>query len=902
MAMRVWRLLFLCTALLSAPSIPVGDGAHAASAPVLRYGVLANFPPFQVWPQASRAGGADVEMLYALSREAGLVLEPVRYTDFATLEADLLAGRIQVASSMARVPAREGRLHFNPPYIQVPLGLVTRADQPSAALLPDLAGRSIAVVRGYASAEQVDRLFPVASRVVVGSLAEGLEAVRSGRADTLLESLPVLADLIERQQIKGLSIVRRIDAPSGRLHLAFHPSQQAAAAALLRAFEAWPAGRMDSLVQAWSVRNLAPPPDRLVISDDDRARLAAWPAPVVGVVGQDPSFAAHGPSGAAEGLSVDLLQALFGRLGVKPAGWVFLPAAELQRALQEGRVDVVLGADEDADRTPQLRFIGPFIEYPTVIIGSPDSGAFDLDQLNGRLALTPNSPARPLVDSRHPGIAVVDCADVDACIDAVAAGQADATLADVVTAALSLARKPRPSVQMIGSESRLRRFHSVALADRHAELVPLVKRALDVSQQVDLPALKARWLSRPTRQDVLQAAAWRYGPWLAGVLLLLSAVWIWHSRRLVSQVRRTRAAQAAAERSASATRRFTAFLAHEVRNSLHAVIAGTELARLPGPARGDFGAMLAESARSTLHLLNNLIDRERLDTDGLALRPAPASIGPLVLAVVDELRPAATVRGQAVDAALPDPDEPLMVDGLRLQQVLRNLLANAIKYGDGAPIEVRASVQPGGNVEQRQVVIEVQDRGPGLPGTPPPAGGYGPTAGLGLPLCQDLARLMGGSLVLSAREGGGTRACLTLSAALAPRPAGQEPALRVLVVEDADVYALLLVSALEQRGHSVRTAPSIEAARRELASASFDVLLTDVNLPDGDAGALLALVAARPVAAQRVVVMTADLDSTPAALLAGLDGWPLLQKTDDVRSFVEAVLQAVRASAPVPAE
>eukprot|EP01038_Epipyxis_sp_PR26KG_P002378 gene2378-3371_t len=186
---------------------------------------------------------------------------------------------------------------------------------------------------------------------------------------------------------------------------------------------------------------------------------------------------------------------------------------------------------------------------------------------------------------------------------------------------------------MVGSEPRLRRFHSLALADRHAALVPLVKRSLDVAQQVDLPVLKSRWFSRPTAQDLLQSLAWRYGPWLAGTLLLLCAAWLWHSRGVQAEMRRTRQARADAERAAASTRRFTAFLAHEVRNSLHAVVAGTELARLPGPARGDVGAMLAESARNTLHLLNNLIDRERLDTGGLALRLAPAALGPLVLAV-----------------------------------------------------------------------------------------------------------------------------------------------------------------------------------------------------------------------------------------------------------------------------
>ena len=83
------------------------------------------------------------------------------------------------------------------------------------------------------------------------------------------------------------------------------------------------------------------------------------------------------------------------------------------------------------------------------------------------------------------------------------------------------------------------------------------------------------------RAAALRAAALRYGPWAAACLLLLAGLRWLHSTRLRREVRRTRAAQAEAEREGATNRRFTTFLAHEVRNSLHAVIAGTELARLP---------------------------------------------------------------------------------------------------------------------------------------------------------------------------------------------------------------------------------------------------------------------------------------------------------------------------------
>ncbi|MFX5126574.1 hypothetical protein ABTC57_19165, partial [Acinetobacter baumannii] len=75
---------------------------------------------------------------------------------------------------------------------------------------------------------------------------------------------------------------------------------------------------------AWSVKNLEPPPTALVLSDADRALLAAWPAPVVGIVGREPSFTAPAADGSPEGLTVDLVKAVLARLGVVPREWVML--------------------------------------------------------------------------------------------------------------------------------------------------------------------------------------------------------------------------------------------------------------------------------------------------------------------------------------------------------------------------------------------------------------------------------------------------------------------------------------------------------------------------------------------------------------------------------------------------
>ena len=127
--------------------------------------------------------------------------------------------------------------------------------------------------------------------------------------------------------------------------------------------------------------------------------------------------------------------------------------------------------------------------------------------------------------------------------------------------------------------------------------------------------------------------------------------------------------------------------------------------------------------------------------------------------------------------------------------------------------------------------------------------------------------------------------CLETSA---PGSAGVS---RVLVVEDAEVYAMLLRRAFEAAGWQVETASDVAQARARLAASPFDLLLTDLHLPDGGAHEVLAA-ARRP--GLRRVVMSADLDAE-ASELPGADS--VVAKGADTALFVARILATLSPAA-----
>jgi signal transduction histidine kinase len=896
---RRWLLAWLW--LLALPA-----GAAAADAAVWRYGMLAAYPPFQVWPEGGWPGGSDLELLQAAARASGAQLEPVRYTAFDSLLADLRAGRIDVASAMARTPEREPDLVFGPPYAEVEQVLVQRRRDAAVPMSADLGGRRVAVIPGYASAVQVARLFPQAPRVAVADVDAGLRALDEGRADLFIEALPVIAETLDRLHLSDLRLARRVVMGSGALHLA---AGRAGAARLTRIADAvmalGPPARQRA-VDRWSASAAMHAPVEPGLNDAEMAFLRGLAPLVVAVVDGQAPFSMAAADGTPQGLAVDVLAAALRQLGLPPPRWTLLPADAALKALRGGSADLALGLPEAASRSSGVTFAGPFIEHPLVLVARRDSGVWSLDQMAGlRLAMPALQVPQTLLGARYPRLLPVACSTVADCLDRVQKSEADAMTADIVSLATTMASGAWPRLQIVGTAGELRLERGVALAPDQRQLAPLLQRALDTTDASEMVAIKHRWLERPPPQQLLRMLVLQLAPWVLAAAALLLALWWWHSRGLRREVARTQAARHEAEQKAAVANRFVAFLAHEVRNSLHSVIAGVELLRGEKGVTPAVAEPLGQSARSTLALLNGLLDRERLAAGALTLDPGPARLSAVVRGVLQEMAPAARLAAvELVADAVPGADPLLQIDALRVQQVLRNLLSNAIKYaGPGRVRVMAANFGLPTSTGRCRVQIAVRDHGPGLDAdrraTPflPFQGSPGrpDSAGLGLVLSRDLARAMGGTLTLDAADGGGLLATLAFEAEALPEPAAVPRPVRrrVLLVEDAEVYAMVLQRALEDAGWDVVLAGHVAAARQRLVQGRFDLVLTDLYLPDGNARDVLAATHGQPHLLR--VVMTADVDAQ-ALTVAGADA--VLAKSADVTLFVTRLLARLAAGQP----
>ena len=383
---------------------------------------------------------------------------------------------------------------------------------------------------------------------------------------------------------------------------------------------------------------------------------------------------------------------------------------------------------------------------------------------------------------------------------------------------------------------------------------------------------------------------------------------------------RAEQARAEAERANSVKDEFLAILSHELRSPLNAISGWAQLAsgqvdEASNPTVRRALKVIERNVALQLRLINDLLDVSRIMSGKLPLRHDVVELGAVAGAVVDGLRPEAMGRGVGVTWQAPAGRLRVIGDAARLEQVVWNLLSNALKF---TPRDGRVTVSL--TSADDDVCLTVQDTGEGIvPEFLPHVFGRFRQAdatitrrhgglGLGLAVVSHLVQAHGGRITAeSAGPGLGATFTARFPAAFetperdAPRPNGPSlplEGLHVLVVEDDADARELLDMMLRERGLVVTAAGSMQGALDWLhGEAHFQVLVSDLAMPVQDGFALIAAVRAdrraevREIAAVAITAH-ADDEHRRRALAAGFNAY--VPKPVDAPRVIGAIERVLR--------
>ena len=462
---------------------------------------------------------------------------------------------------------------------------------------------------------------------------------------------------------------------------------------------------------------------------------------------------------------------------------------------------------------------------------------------------------------------------------------------------------PQPMVAVEGTSHIVRHLNSAfarLVGKEEAELIgrPFAEAVPEGEKNGCLPLLdrvyrtgKPEILAEQEHRQTTPPVYWSYSVWAilgaesrpVGVIiqvtdvtemaLFRSQVVAMNEQLLLSATRQHELTETA-ERANHLKDDFLATLSHELRTPLTAIIGWSQMLgnlRLDPVTSLRAIEIIRRNAHMQSQLIDDLLDVSRIITGKLRLNVQPVDLGTIIIAAVDGLRPAAEAKEIGLQLQLDSPAGQVSGDPDRLQQVAWNLVSNAIKFTPKAgrvivrlervESHLEVTVSDTGQGIAPEFLPHVFDRFRQADATTTRAFGG---LGLGLSIVRQLVELHGGTARVES-PGEGLGATFTVSLPLvavrravsdtgsAQQPEFKPPGfecppelngLRVLVVDDEADTRELLQFILEGCGTQVKTAGSAAAALEAIAEEVFDVLISDIGMPEEDGYALIAKVRA----------------------------------------------------------
>ena len=356
-------------------------------------------------------------------------------------------------------------------------------------------------------------------------------------------------------------------------------------------------------------------------------------------------------------------------------------------------------------------------------------------------------------------------------------------------------------------------------------------------------------------------------------------------------------------------------ISHDIRGPLNNIIGYTELAmdtREKKKRNLQLKKVLGRS-KHILHLVNNLLDVYRLNQAKETMHPVPFRISDLLNRVVDGATQPINDKGLLFEHEFVGADAVVKGDVDRIEQIINNLIANAVKFTSAGHIGFNVTYMDG------TFTMKVSDTGMGMTedmmkriylpferaANAENSDGYG----LGLPIAHGIVTMLGGTINVESELNKGTTFTVTLPLPVTNEPIEEESVSfdaslylpkNVIAIDDDMLQLELVKEMLERNGVSCTICSKVDKLTEELRKKNYDLLLSDIQMPNTDGFKLLELLRKSRIGNSKdipIVAMTARSESEREALLeAGFDG--CIFKPFSMNGLLKVIASVVKGREP----
>ena len=412
------------------------ERAWIAAHPKIVVGGELDWAPFDFVDNSGRHAGIANDYLQVIAKELGLEIEIITDPSWNKLLDMIRNKEIDLLPALYHSMEREKFLSYTPSYAQVTEFIYARDDNSWISSLDDLKGKNVAVVKGYTVEGIIRSDYPDINLVTAANIQECLKKLVIGEVDAFLGDIASTSYNIKTFSLSGIKAIAPGPFPEPTVHMGVRNDWPELRSLIQKVLAALPKDRHDAIRDRWmSMSGLKTETEavgkEIKLTVEERAWLKQHPVIRVHNESDWPPFNFF-EDGVPQGLSIDYMNLLASKLGLK-VEYVTGPSwGEFLEMMKRGELDVMLNIVKTEGRLKYLLFTEAYANNPNTILSKTNAPYHSLDELVGKTVSVPKGFFYEEVLARdYPKIKVLPLKNTYESMTAVSFGKADAALGEL---------------------------------------------------------------------------------------------------------------------------------------------------------------------------------------------------------------------------------------------------------------------------------------------------------------------------------------------------------------------------------------------------------------------------------------------------------------------------------------
>lgn len=469
----------------------------------LEVGIMEAWPPMNYVDSSGNPKGIGYDYLELINKRLGGILKPRPGSWNEILEA-AKAGEIPALMDITPRPEREAFFNFTTPYISIPHVIIARDNEQYFREIRDLAGKCIAVEKGFYFADVLKDKYPEIQLVEFKNTSDALHAVSADECHAYIGNRAVALYIIETELITNLDIQGKIFETSSVNAIGVRKDWPILRDILQKALESIDSADRRAISLKWVDFEGNEEVGSLIdLSTDEQKWIEKNKIVRMGIMKDWPPMNSLTPYGNPEGIGVDYLKIISARTGLE-FDIVADSFVNTMNSVQENRIHALMDVTPTESRKDFLAFTQPYITVPHVIIGRSNGSEFEKENLlsDATVALESGFGNIAYLKEKYSTINIVEYPDTTSCLSAVSMGKADAYVGNRAVALYLIAQNLLTNLEVQGTLEKDGSVLTIGVRKDRPIILSILNKGLNsISSREKFDVLQ-RWAGTSGREAV----------------------------------------------------------------------------------------------------------------------------------------------------------------------------------------------------------------------------------------------------------------------------------------------------------------------------------------------------------------------------------------------------------------